>query len=753
MENILARAKSSLSLRRELRDIAEFSLGCFLILAIWTLGFHWRGHLSITKGDGLQYLYPFLERLAEVNGNWTELEYDPGWMGGLKLHASYGCPPLFALIALFSHSALAILNFGAMSIQALYGWYTLHIFRMVADKSQPRTVLALWPLRVSVFLFAAFSPLLGWRIGAGHINYSYIIIPAIVSLTLAIESRQLTLTSLFLAIFGLMNGISIAAYQLHLSIIVFGFPIMFALLWDLNVRSIRTYKALLFFSIVAVIGALPHWLEPFLYFSGGDSSRNSGQVQDLYSYYVNGFRDWLGSVFWSTKIIPSLRPVDLGQEFNYPVGPLLLCLPALWWKGYRHTTTFFVLIAITVVLFASNIHPVSDLLLRAIPLLNAFRAPSRSILFVFLYFPLFAGIALAKLNTASRDAVTSDIFSLDALLFFSTLAGVLLLPAWPKEILLWIVAGAIFFRRNNKYPWALLLAIDCIFSFRERIPPFTDFTGTEASIVTTSEKTKAAYPELASPLERVALHYTSTKFYMNTAASLHFGTLNGQWIPLRIHLAWLRRMSGQPLPDYASNFGHDDREESFANKAAFFNVHSVLEFSKDYTSFQVAKKIPTLGAAWIPRSITVTDLPDLPEGRTSSVLESLRSNVWISPAVVSPYSLTGDIPCDRANSPVGIEITKKYFSASFHLPRSGKNWCALVIPMNYTPSFKVSSAAKEMNTFPAYGVLMGIAIPPGIEVIEIETDNLSRRLLFPSYIFSFLLALRGFYSSKKQTLG
>ena len=572
-----------------------------LVPATW-LALGWRRDLLVGGNDLSLLLLPAMRRLLAVHGDFDAFLYDPSWLGGSKLQNLLGALPLHRLLAALPISSITLLNLTVFFAQALYAYlaavsarafYTL-LHPPVASEQTTTARHFSWSVQLTIAQSAAFVPVLGWRIGYGHlyILLGALALPAACALILLARARQLTITSCVVAVLTLLHAFPHVGQQPVLYGAVFGLPLVLGLVLRRGLAARELLDDLTPLTL-ALLGALlcsvPVLTGLIAEFASSDAPRGMLHESFTYSYLVATGRDWLGSLVWSLAAAGSRRPAFALHEINYPIGPVLLCAllcprksaGVLWCAAGC---------AVAVLVFSMDVLPLSRWLLAVLPPLSLFRVPARAALPLLLaVLPLLLALPVLRLpaRTTRRDALL-------------LVPGLLLIAApgaW-SELLLWLVVlvcvslalrASLAQRAGSQaatqepvqrawLPSATallcLLALGGVLGFRERLLPF----GSEESLLGQPQAAGAwarhALPELSSPLKRTVsppdLRANNALYTMGLSGLSGYNLLNDRFI--RLYCALL----DVPYQASISLITVDPRATYFATLAALYDVVAEL---------------------------------------------------------------------------------------------------------------------------------------------------------------------------------
>jgi len=438
------------------------------------------------------------------------------------------------------------------------------------DKKAPYLAIAL------VGILFSFLPLLGWRLSYGHqsIVLGLFVFLCMTSLLLDEICGRRSALSFLLAIFALTHSFQYNGYQLIYYSVVFGAPILIALVFanpgqnQLSRLKWLIYPALVFLS--ALLIGLPKFAGMLDNALGDEMGRVVGSAV-IYSYTIATIGDWASSIPWSASYIPESRTSFLHQEVNYPLGPLVLLLFLVKLK----TQLLRIYIGLATSLFLAlvvsmNLQPLSGALTSIVPLLESFRVPARAILPFLLFSSLMGTAVLLKLIA---DAGSNYLLWRSSLLAIVSAALLAINTPLINDIALVLLVSILFVllkREMNRPEIAMatlaLFTGAAVAAFNERIvPPLEDpITNTLTSSIHESITTQV--PELAEPLNRAFTNVQLTGIGSNSAFLVDISTLSGYWYPLSRYAQLSAALNNQPYQPTVAVFHNHPSQDGYDSK-------------------------------------------------------------------------------------------------------------------------------------------------------------------------------------------
>jgi protein O-mannosyl-transferase len=716
-----------------------------LVPGIWWLFLGWSPADLLSQHDTLYMGYVYQRELIRGHGDWTSILYWPGLAGGAKVHDIIGSLPISQLLAYFNATPLIMSNTVVLFLQILFSYFctrvTIGLSNVIYgnDAGVPYLVLILMGV-----LFA-FLPFLGWRLPYGHGNivFGLFVLLCFSCLFLDEMTGRRSVTSIIMCTLALCHSFQYADYQLIHYSLVFGAPIILGLTFAYPeqpiIQRFRWYILPASVFLGALLISMPKFYGMLTNALSGEMSRSEGS-DVIYSYTVATLGDWLSSLPWSKDFISAGRQGFTHQEVNYPLGPLALLLLI-----YKPTIPFVRLaIGLAISLFlavvaAMNISPLSTLMTSMIPLLESFRVPARSIL-PFLIFVSMVGLsALLKLIVSENKTLDKQgqYWALGAL--FLTLFA--LTPAILNDALLIAFILILYFLNKSKqlptpFPFLMLamLSGSAISAFSERaLPPLKNpISETSVSSIRAAIIEKA--PELESPLNRLSSDDQLRGVGFNSMYFLNLSSLSSYWFPLRRYAELVAELDFEIYNPATSVFHNHPARAGYDVLNRLYNVGWSMTFENGQPV--VTRLNDVWGEAWISDRLTWS--PSL--GELAANLKSHgtpRELLLLSTDTDTEPAKSLGPPCTVVNEP---RVSNPQFPMEVNLAVEGQCW--LTISMNYSRILTATDQAGErLDTFPAYGALLGIVVQEsttGVTISPVES-KLPASLLYT--LAGFLLII------------
>jgi hypothetical protein len=701
---------------REVEDLKTLGTALVLVPATWLL-LGWTWSRTVSGHDGLANLLVVLRELALAGGDWSGLRYRPELLGGMKVRDAVGPLPAAALLARLGLSASATLNLTTFLVQVLIAFLGVRMATDLATAWRRSPVRPGWVLRAAGVVACAFAPVLGWRLGYGHLTLVTGTLPflAAAALLSAAGAGTLGLVLLLAAAVAVVNGLLFTGHQMVLYGAVFGGPMLVGLWASLGRRG-RDLAVATAAVAAAFLVALPDFWGVLLHALGTDSLRTLRGMDLTYSHLTAHPMDWLGSLAWTRRAVMPGRPAEFHHEVNNPIGPLLLIVAALVpWRQARPLALGLLLSVLMALVFSMDLKPLSDLLLL-FPPLGSFRVPTRAILPALCLLPVLGLAAVLSRDDRPR------------LLALSLAAGALVvaLPSLAREAVAWAVAAGCLIR-VARLPASVafaVLAVGGLGAFRERLLPFVDGDALLAHTAAVGDAARRNEPALASPLSRVRPTFEQPEFLANTPLAAGLSSLDGYYFPQRRFVELVNTLRYQPYLPNSLLLRFPPTHESSLLLYQLYNV--AWSVDADGT---VRPQGPTAGPAWFSAGLARTwryqDLREELRRPADGLHAMAHRTLWL---------MADDLHVWRAHLPEAADPLCAQARVLGVDARRGDNGaraavqapadCPLTFAMNYAENLRATAVMPEgqvpARLFPAYGALAGVWVPRGATEIRVD---------------------------------
>ena len=687
-----------------------------MVVSTWLALGWWFGE-PLLAGDGPRLFAPYVQSALEAGPDWTDHLYRFGVVGGSAMHPVAGTSPIVQVGSVLGLSPTTIANAGAITVQVLLAYFGMVLIEsLVRCWSDAPSRLSPWE-RVVATWCCAFVPVIGWRFGAGHENLLQGLLPwvAVISLWWGARARAISPVSLLLGWFAVFYALSSAGQQTLVYSVVFGAPILLATVLGGPRGSRGAHRMHLAVGLALAAGVLcaaPRLAEMLHYHLGDDASRGVARSM-FHAYGRPHVHDWLTSVPWTASAAHAWPGVLPAHETNYPFGPLVVLAIARWPRARAGELGLAVVLsALLAIVFSLDLEPVS-LLLRQLPMIDAFRVPARAILPVLVVVP---AVALAALWARGSEPLSRRHTWLVIGGGFAILVVARVVPSVARELLAWPACGLLVWwsrgraerPRGPRAAGALaLVAALGVMAFHERArgahPPERIEDGPRAL----RAQILARSPALAMPLARVLVPARPPPFEKSTAFAAGLSSLDGVWFPPRRFLLLLGALWGQALSAAEADFDVTSHDR-FDLLAQLYNVHFL--FAPD------GRVIPfprTNGPAWFVHEAVLTD--DRKEMARALLAPGvdpravLARTAWVLRAE-APGALPSDAACARARV---LRVATDELGQTARLEVAAEATCILVVATNYAGMLRARVGAVALPVFPVDVALTGILVPPG----------------------------------------
>jgi hypothetical protein len=694
-------------------------------------------------------------------------------MGGMQLHDAGGTLPTMQLMAMLGTSVVTGMDVTTMFIQICVAFLCARAAMDFAElwrhADEPPAALTTWHA-IAICWLSAFSPVLAWRLGYGHeiIVLGCFALLATLSLVLRARLGSITLTHACVAVAALIECLSSLGQQTILCSIIFGGPICLVLMArSFTGRAQRLTWLTAALLVSAAIGiSMPKFAGVLAHATGPDAGRTLGGESVTYSYVTSTVQDWLSSIPWGTWLISDSRTVGYHHEVNFPVGPLILLVFLAPWRRMPAVAVTLLCSVSLVIALSMNLEPVSTVLLKVFSPLNSFRVPARAILPLVLLVPILASAAvLHRVRGGSKGQQADSVLWQWVFPGIALVAGYLFMFGHPnlREAVSWIAAIVLITQVASRR-WVgiaamLFLGLMSVSFFHDRLlgfAPSSDLTSLPDSL---GNLVRAKDPSLAQPLTRVNLTTSIDGLAVNTPFAAGLFSVDGYGFPSRRYVELISAVTDEKLSS-TTNFLHfDESSPAFPFLQRLYNVKETATLEGNQVHFNVLG--PTPGPAWFGSA--ATPVPSFDElGKRlkavqGSALDALTSNVLIVSTDASvpdalahnlPFrdsrceqSKTGDVTIDSDGQTLHLQVTNALIA------------CPLVVSQNFVSTLEATSegpgSGTRLLTFPAYGALTGIWVPPGVERIRVRPVPVLRLWATVAQVFGLVFFFAALYLQRR----
>jgi hypothetical protein len=702
----------------DLRALVEAAA---VIAATWLL-LGWTFQRPITQSDGSELVVPLTQGALRAGVDWTRYLYRFGVIGGSEMQPFAGSLPVVQLCAALGLSTTATVNVLTTFLQLGFGFFGVKAVEALVARARGTGFRLSFAQRIATIWLCGFAPVFGWRLAVGHENLLLGLLPLYTALALLWAARAGTLsgTALGFAAFVVFNGVSGLGPQTVVYSAVFGAPLVIVTLLDAprGERWGRPQWIAAAALAAGVLVALPR-LAGMIHHALGDDATRSLDEAVTYSFGTASAADWLTSIPWTSRF--AVAGATTRHEHNFPLGPIVLFVALAWPRGLSRRTLWALAAgAVLAIALADDLAPVSTVLLRLIPPLQAFRVPARAILPIAMFVPCLAVAACYARGAAPRRELHGLALVTGALVIL----GARSVPPAAREAVAWLGCAALawavrfrpaVFERRGMVAALPLIAALGVAAFDERFPRDLPFDPVEDGPRELHAAVIAQAPELAMPLHRVEILNPPLPYKMSTAWAAELSSLDGVWYPPRRFLDLLSAVGGKPLPSTTCvfYFGHG---REFALFQQLYNVRYEVSVARR----SISPLPPTPGAAWFPARVAAIDRPDemVAALRGPDVRAALIATGWVMrpEAARAPAS---DAPCTATVTGVATDELGQAATIGVTAAQA----CSLVVATSYVSTFRatalVGDEAREVAVFPIDVALTGVAVPAGASRITL----------------------------------
>jgi hypothetical protein len=693
-------------------------------------------------------------REVAAGGGWSSLVYRPDLLGGFTGRDALGPFPLFPLLARLGLSPTGISVVAGFVVQALLGFLG---YRVVADvatvwggKARRLTVIE---STAGVWL-CAFAPVLGWRLGYGHLNIVAGLLPfaAALALLAALAADTCTVALIAASTIAFALGLLHSGQQVVVYGAVFGGPILLGAWIGLR-GDWRRLAVPLLLGLGSLLIAWPVLWPMLAHARSSDAPRSLGETVVTYDVVTATAHDWVTSLPWTRAAVPAGREEWLHHEVNYPAGPLLLLLALVPWRRERALAVGLAISLVAVLAFSMDLVPVSRVLLALIPPLRSFRVPARAVLPWLWAVTLFATAALIhhretasqpvdpsrRLPRRGKQVAQEPPSGTNASQIVGALSAavlVFLAPSLVREACAWLLASlAVALRRRGAQalPAAailLVLGAASLAAFRERLLPLEDGGPLLAEAAEIGGAVRRAKPEFESSLARVRLDFEIPAFTVNTAFAAGLSSLDGYEVPTRRFAALVYALRGVRYEPTGVFFKLPADDPAFPVLRQLYNVGWRVTLPAR-GSLALSDLGPTSGQAWFSASVArVADFPalarqlresgDVLHSRAAEVLWLVESDPWASralrPAAIDPRCR--DARALRVTGPRSGDVVAEVETEAD---------CPLTLAMNFTEDLRGTVVFQDGRrlaapVLPGYGALATVLVPAGARGVHVGAE-------------------------------
>jgi hypothetical protein len=725
------------SLRERLRrsaDVADLRVlgeAVVLIVATWlVLGWSLFDR-AITQADGTVLVVPFTQSALHAGPDWTEHLYRFGVVGGSQMHDFAGTMPIIQLCSLLGLSTTTTVNIITIFIQLCFGFFGVKLVEALISEWSGVAQRLSWVRRICTQWGCAFAPILGWRLAIGHENLLIGILPLVVTIAMLWAARARTLSAVALAMgaFAVFNGVSGLGPQTVVYSAVFGLPFVMVTILDApRGRRWSTAHTAVVCSVAAgVLVALPRLAGMIQHALGDDASRSLSESV-VYSYGRSEWTDWLASIPWTEQVAARWNGTNALHEHNYPVGPLLVFVLALWPRGVSRRMLWGMLAGVVLaIIVADDLAPLSSAVLAIIPPLESFRVPARAVLPILVFVPSVAmAVVWRSVGTEPSDRGTVRVQLLGVVIALVVILTRGATGPWAREVIAWLACLALAivarWRPDTLRRYTLGASVPVIIAlgvaaFDDRFPRQAAFDPVEHGPAQLHDAVLAQAPDVAMPLTRIQIVDAPQPYEMSTAFAARLPSLDGVWYPPRRFLQLLSALQGREIAATTAVFALT-RSSMFPVLQQLYNVRYVVSLANGKGAIE---ELPdTAGPAWFPARIDTVE-------NAAEVARILREHRADLRAAVSGSAWMLRVDAARAPRVAGCtdgrvtSVTTDDIGQTASISVEVRSDCVLVVATNYVSTLSATVTRGDtlgpIPVFPIDVALTGIAVPRGTSTV------------------------------------
>ncbi|MDG1442531.1 MAG: hypothetical protein P8R02_07605 [Pseudomonadales bacterium] len=763
---------------RESSDI-KLAICCLVVVLIAWLVIGYIPGLSLMGADALNSLLPMLYQLDSAQGDWHTLAYKFETLGGTNILAVYGVLPLSILLVEIGASPLLSLNISVIVIQWFFCFLAVQSVSAFAGldafKWKPKQISR----TIACCLLLGFAPFVAYRVDEGHLNIvlGILFIQALIAFWQCHKNRQLSFTTFSMIVFALVHALCSPSFQILVYGLIFSLPILVCFLaskesipdWRNHLTTTLTMTAVV---ILACLLAAPVLLEMITFAISEDSTRSVGQNPAIYTYLISTLSDWFTSLFWFYDPVAT-RPASYLHEIRYGLGPLAVSSLYLLWTGRFAVVLGFAGSIFLCLALSSQLEPLASWILMIFPPLQDFRVPMRSIIPVMVLWSSIVGgyilkdiqrYNMAEDKRSSAQAREQDDTKLKVWIATTLVALTIVYHLSPLGQELVVIGMVIFtvvaLARNQPIGrnGLFILSLLSLLAFSEEINFVAGVTPKLESNKQIGELAKQTQPQLAQPLNRIAIDVSRNGLLMSSAGGLQ--TINGYGFPLRSFSQTVHAMMDRPYRPTTGFFNFGPGQPGFDIIQQLYNICCELQIDGNRVFTHRLKETP--GAIWasnntkrfvnlaemraeLMRAENLTDSIKQSQYRQSHSVDDGATGTVYAPNILAPrvddlstqakqcgQMSFGNFSHQLEGNLLSVAVMDQTMS------------CPATVATSFSSQLFVTAIGPDnivqLETYAAYGGLLGFVIPEGTQSIVIEPR-------LAGYPLSAILLLLGLFSS------
>ncbi len=747
-------------------DLFVLFLSTIVILAVWFLFLGFVPSTLISGNDG-PFVTTELQSMIDSGIFLKNFQYSYVRGGGHPLSGITGANGIYQFLSFFNFGPTAICNIIVFFIQIIYSFFCIKLIscQSTANHGQHLFNIKTRFLLVPTILLTAFAPILGWRLGYGHLIlvlgamtliFSLSTISATINKKITITHALLLFTA-FLSVIQTPFAAQTIVYAVCLgSFIIVGYILNYT---DLGLRKHNIIKQiidsilpLLIILLCAILASFTALGDIVSFFLGSNTTRNVREEATIYSYTTATIADFISSIFLSNQIIPSSRDQFLWHESNYPIGPIIIFLVMYFQKNFRLLVGFLISVALISIL-SMNITPLSDLLLSTVPILKSFRVPSRAWLIISV---LITPLALTFIFSQLSDTSTSPnkliksisktnlaIITIIPIVFFFVPDIIAEIVAWFSVIMVTVMfTKQRFFLKQSTIKAVLLfslfsLSIVSIRAFNSRLISIKNFPTIIENAKGLANQLKSNNQEMNNPLVRTSFGFAFPAISVNQNVYMGISSLDGYFLFPGKFSAFVKEVWQMNKTDIVHFLKINEQSKNFKIFQQLYNIKFSLVPATN-NNVEIRPLLPTNGAAWFSNKLipqnSLKELVNILISKQDSLKDYLREQLlFINSDLPNPLTVNA-ISCEQSEVK---NVTHIKDGNQLLLSVKSVGDCPLTIATNYADNFVIEASSgsagqsRFLTPFAGHGVLLSFIVPDNTTDIVISNKpSLSRWFIF-----------------------
>ena len=647
--------------------------------------------------------------------------YNSFQFGG-NVTTPFELPIYFWILSYFKLTPIKTINVSIVFTQVLVAYSITNIIKNINEENE------YWRMSSLIGLVAAFLPFMGWRIGYGHLNIIWGFMPflALLNLYLEFQKKQISYLGIFFTLITYLNCIgciSVVQVFIYSALIVGAMYVFFFL--KIPKKNLLRFILINLVLITASFLMFNTQFNDVLKISM-ELKRNLS-TDMIYTYNVENVKDFIASIFYFHETINTGRDPYLLHEANLGYGPLyFLCIILLIFKKKWKLLGFFVFFITIGFAISSNSKYIAQAILALLPILKAFRCPSR------FFIPLNV-LTLITIGVFYTSKIKKNIqyLGLLSMIFIWPVYQMIIICKITDEIL--IISTLVIFTlsilKKNDYIKIIFLIFffsTTLLSFKNKIPE------NRLSEARFNDEIKffKKFTMTNSLLEHSSSQLQSKYFGPNSSIIFNYSSVEGYNSPTSRFYDFYFAIRGGNIPGF-NYFEINSQYPWFKYYADFFNITSELKLENNQW---ILSKIKDSNPFYLPSKISIVHNP-------REVLEKFNPNIT---ALVEPEFSNFKEKITRCTS---LEINNLNSELVDFSVKNMSEGCIIIFPTQYSSFLEIKSYNNlSFLVFPVNWVQTGIFIPKGeFRLLLSGAHNVDNLFLYPIIglflfiVFSYLL--------------